>query len=287
VLLALVCLVFGGGSYAFAWDFTRAGKSPVGSPPAELGASDVSLKTSDGLELSGWFSPPARAGGSAVLLLHGYRGSRLQMLARARWLQALGYGVLLYDARGCGQSQGSMRSFGYYETRDVVAALSYVRQHTSGKIFAIGVSQGGATLMLAADRLQGLSGVVCESVYDELSQAVDRRYRTTLGIPGWLGGVLMIPMAEHRLGLTLAQVRPIACVAELPCPLLMLAGDHDLRTWKGDTERLFAAAHAPKRLSMFVGAGHEDLFGYAPRQYEEQVLPLLATGILSKETPHE
>ena len=273
--MLLVAGIFGLASAVFAWHFTSASHVPIGPPPPELGATSVTFAATDGLSLSGWYAP-ARAERPTVVLLHGYRSTRQSMLSRALWLHAQGFGVLLYDARGCGASAGSLRSVGYYERADLLGALAFLRESGVQEAELVGVSQGGATILLAAEQLPPLvRAVVCESVYDELVQAVDRRYRALFGVPGWLGGALMVPIAERRLGFSLADVRPIDHIGHLPCPLLMLAGELDTRTWPEDSRRLFDAARAPKQLWMIDGAAHQDLFELAGAVYRERVLSFL------------
>ena len=65
---------------------------------------DVSFETDDGLTLRGWYAPSRN--GAAVVLVHGLGGSRLGPRKHARLLAEHGYGVLLYDGRGRGESEG-------------------------------------------------------------------------------------------------------------------------------------------------------------------------------------
>jgi alpha-beta hydrolase superfamily lysophospholipase len=55
------------------------------------------------------------------------------MIARARLLRAHGFAVLLYDARGHGESDRSRVSFGLHETRDLLGALAYMRSRERRK----------------------------------------------------------------------------------------------------------------------------------------------------------
>jgi uncharacterized protein len=83
----------------------------------------VELVTSDGLRLSGWTIPSRN--GAAVILQHGYGGNSGQMLPVALMLTRHGYGVLLFDFRGHGASEGDFVSFGLNEVRDTEAAITY------------------------------------------------------------------------------------------------------------------------------------------------------------------
>ncbi len=77
---------------------------------ADLGARKrpVTLRTADGLRLRGWYVPSRN--GAAVALLHGTGGNRTGVAAHARLLARRGYGVLLFDLRGHGASDGRSTS---------------------------------------------------------------------------------------------------------------------------------------------------------------------------------
>jgi len=190
------------------------------------------------------------------------------MLPRAAWFRAKGFAVLLYDARGDGESGGHFSSLGWWEARDLLGAVDWLRSRGLAKFGCVGVSQGGATIALAAARLQGLQWAVLESVYPTLTNAVDRRFENHFGVPGWLGGSLMRPITEWRLGVSIDVIEPVRHIAELACPVLILNGDRDADTTPEDAARLYAAAQEPKTFALVPGAGHEDLASYAPAEYQ-------------------
>ena len=76
---------------------------------------DVKFEGGDGLRMSGWEVPSQN--GVIIILLHGYGGNRVNMLWHAKQLVKAGYGVLLYDERASGESEGTRRSFGWEDPR--------------------------------------------------------------------------------------------------------------------------------------------------------------------------
>ncbi|WP_010138223.1 alpha/beta hydrolase, partial [Oceanicola sp. S124] len=112
------------------------------------------------------------APGPAVLLLHGFTGSRDEMripaaeegvFARtARHLARAGLTSLRIDCRGSGDSTGRM-SFADsdFETQveDVLLALDWLRDRGYGPLHVIGWSQGGMVAALAAGRGAGVASV--------------------------------------------------------------------------------------------------------------------------------
>ena len=81
----------------------------------------VDLITRDGIRLSAWYTPPKNE--VIILLAHGYGDNRpewvYEMLARKD------YGVLAWDARAHGESDGEISTIGYLEVLDVKAALDH------------------------------------------------------------------------------------------------------------------------------------------------------------------
>jgi dipeptidyl aminopeptidase/acylaminoacyl peptidase len=263
-------VLFVGVSWIYAQRLTRARPSLIGAPPRDFpyAMKSITFTTRDEHTLSGWLVPGEKCE-RAIVLLHGFGGTRNQMMPRARFFRELGYTALLYDARACGESTGVSVSFGYREREDLIAAVRFLKNRGHRDIACLGVSQGGATILFAAEELRDVKCVICESVYDEMRHAVDRRMRRYTLLPGWLGACAMVPFAEHRLELSIDEVRPVDYVGKLRCPLLVISGDRDSRTWPEDTLRLFDAAHEPKELWMIEGAEHEDLYQFAG--YEEKV----------------
>lgn len=267
--VVLACLVAG------EW-LTRPVRSPIGPPPAELHAQAVRLPFGQGEELAGWFVP-GRAGEGAVLLLHGVRGSRLQMLARARWLQREGISSLLVDLPSHGESSGERIAFGRREAPAVDAALAWLRAaRPQERVGAIGVSLGGASLLFAR-RQPELDALVVESVYPTIDDAVRNRLALRLGAwPARALTPLLLAQLPWRLGLGTDELRPVEAIRTVRAPLLVASGSVDEHTPWAETEALFAAATAtPAALWPVAGAAHVDLHNFAPDAYEARLGPWL------------
>jgi len=257
----------------FAWMFTSPQRRAVKPLPADFGyaVENVKFKATDRVTLSGWFVP-CEGAKQGALLLHGNGSTRSQMIARAKLLRSQGYAVLFYDARGHGESEGRLVSVGWFETSDLMGALDFLRGKGCKSIGCIGASQGGATIALAASRLQNVNWVVLEGVYPDIRTALDRRFRHTLFLPGSVAGLFMTPMAGWRLGVPVDDIAPIKTIGQLPCPVLIMGGELDRHNLLEDTLALFKAAREPKELWLVPGAAHVDLYGAAGKAYEEHLL---------------
>ncbi|MGH9176873.1 MAG: hypothetical protein ACRD1H_21065, partial [Vicinamibacterales bacterium] len=87
----------------FVTDFSRL---PVCcETPADYGLAyeDVTFRGGDGLSLAGWYIPSSN--GAAIIALPGIN-TRVGVIRHAAFLAQHGYGVLLFDKRGAGESEG-------------------------------------------------------------------------------------------------------------------------------------------------------------------------------------
>ena len=129
---------------------------PITQLPAAFGIADVqtlSLTTQDQVQLKAWYIPPQPETGMVILLLHGYAHNRQDVLPEAKILTSHGFGALLLDLRGHGESQPAAVTFGEKEQLDVRAALDWLSARPEVKrIGGMGFSMGGATMAIASAR---------------------------------------------------------------------------------------------------------------------------------------
>jgi len=118
---------------------TMPAPSEVNIPPdLPFDVEEVKFEGGDGLMMAGWNIPSQN--GATVILLHGYGANRTVMLWHARQLVNAGYGVLLYDERASGESEGTRRSYGWEDPRDVAGAIRFIEAESGGGSEQIGIA---------------------------------------------------------------------------------------------------------------------------------------------------
>jgi fermentation-respiration switch protein FrsA (DUF1100 family) len=265
-LLSLLWIAFPVGAALYA-----AGKPRAAVPAGALGIphETVTFASSDGLRLSGWYVPSRNR--AAVLLVHGGGGSRLGAVRHARLLARHGFGVLLYDARGRGASQGAPDAIGWTWQRDVAGALAWLRHRPDvdpAKIGALGLSTGAEAVLQAAARRRDLHAVVADGAEGRTVPEVARVAGPT-DLPYWAAlyaatGVLTATAPPPDLG---------RLVGDLHAPALLIG------TGRGP-ERRFNQIYARRsrghaRLWLVPDAGHTQALRRHPAAYAARVLGFL------------
>ena len=267
IALAVAALVWWAVPMLITWpSHTR-----VSTGPADLPIENVSFSSEPGITLRGWYIP-GRRGGGVVLLLHGVRASRLMEIGRARFLHQAGYTVLAFDFRAHGESGGDRITFGYRESRDVAAALVYLKKRAPReRIGVIGTSMGGAAFLLASPPLQ-VDAVVLEQVYPSIDLALDHRMTRYLGPLGHALSPVLLRWMAVNIGLRADQLRPISHIAQVDAPLLLIGGESDRYTPLSESLAMYAAARQPKELWLVPGADHVDLQRFTSDEYRRRIL---------------
>jgi len=272
VLFSVVALLLCGvaGSWYVGGKLMAPVPRVVGPPPKALGGRAVTFRSESGSLIHGWFAA-GEPGAGSVLLLHGVRADRRDMLSRALFLHELGYSVLLVDFQAHGESPGAHITFGHLESLDVEAATEFLRTAVPGaRVGAIGVSLGAASLVLSHKPLH-LNAVVLESMYPTVEEAVADRL--TLHLGAWAAGLspVLLTQLKPRLGVASDELRPIDHIAQLHAPLLLIHGVNDQHTSLAEARRVFAAAAEPKQFWEVAGAAHVNMHRFAKAEYERRI----------------
>jgi alpha-beta hydrolase superfamily lysophospholipase len=206
------------------------------------------------------------------------------MLERARFLSHAGYAVLLFDFQAHGESGGQHITFGYLESRDAQASVSFLRSNAPDeRIGVIGISMGGAAALLASPPLD-VNAMVLEMVYPTIDQAIGNRLMMRLG--GWAGWLtpLLSWQLKPRLGIGAEALRPIDHIGRIGTPKLLVVGAEDQHTTLEESRQMFEAAGGPKEMWVVSGAKHVDLYAITRTEYEQHILNFFGKYLRSQGT---
>ena len=187
----------------------RSGFSdPMAVHPSASGASSPRLG----------FSGPTSAR-PAVVVAHGWGSNRTRMLRYALPLHAAGYSVLVYDARGHGDSGAIRAPNGLQFRDDLISALEWLRRQPGvdgGRIGVLGHSLGGYAGVLALETNAPIAALVTDAMpvrFATMVEAELRRRRLPKHPLRWL--IMRIFALRSRIPWkTILRTDPVRVLAE-------------------------------------------------------------------------
>ena len=189
-----------------------------------------------------------------------------------------GYGVLAWDFHAHGKSGGEFSSLGYYEVRDVKAALDYALAQPDVKhIGAWGGSMGAVTMIRAAAQYPQIEALVADSPFSTLEDEFDLRVPYPVIRPLIRFFAEMEIRREHGPGpqrwtMSTRSARPVYIIQGMGDAMLPL----------NSAQRIFDAAGEPKFLWMEADVPHLNMYAYYRERYTKRVIKFFDEYLLEK-----
>ncbi|HWC25201.1 MAG TPA: alpha/beta fold hydrolase [Solirubrobacteraceae bacterium] len=251
---------------------THKYREPIGEPPSAA-YREVRFPAADGLRLAGWYAPSKNR--AAVIIVHGGGGDRTGSRDQAALLARHGYGVLVYDARGRGESEGSPNAYGWGWEHDVAGALRFLRGRPDvdpERIGGLGLSTGADVLIEVAAERRDLAAVVGEGATVRSFADYRKAGLDALAPSSWT------LMAATRAFSGSAPGEPLKeLVREIsPTPLLLIAGGRGAAAPGGGEfglSKMYAeAAREPVEFWGLPAGRHTAAIRERPEEYERRVV---------------
>ena len=195
---------------------------------------------------------------------------------QARMLARHGYGVLLFDRRGEGRSEGQPNGFGWGGDEDIKAAVRYLQTRADvdpKRIGGIGLSVGGELMLEAAAETPDLRAVVSDgagarTMREEIDTEGLSVAEKVFGTIGYALKDATMTVAANRLPPTHIKdlVPKIA-----PRPLLLIA-DPESANGEKLNRLYYKEAREPKALWEIPGAGHVNGAATRKAEYEKRIV---------------
>jgi len=252
--------------------------------PSLTGYQQITLNTQDRVRLSVWYLPPQN--GAAVVLLHGYKADHAQMLPIAALLVRHGYGVILPDLRGHGQSEGELITFGYHEWRDVDVVYQYLIAQPdvdAERIGVLGNSMGGAIAILYAAENPKVKTIVAQSPYASLHDMVGTNVKRVINWPPFPLAPTILFLAERKAGFQAEALAPIRHIRQIsPRPVFIMMGGKDSWANPDGGRQLYAAAGEPRELWFDSELEHLEFSEKRADEFEQRVVAFFDKYLLNK-----
>ena len=239
----------------------------------EMEYEDVTITNSDGMKLAGWFIPSEN--GAVIIMQHGYKSTRDELLNEAQMMHAHGYGVLVTSVRAHDQSEGELITLGYYEMQDMEAWYQYLISRDDidpDKIGIIGNSYGGMLAIQYASVNENIKAVVANCAFSSMSDTVSTSVRHFTGLPDFPFVPLIVFWAENMTGIQMEEIDTTRWIPDIsPRPVFLMQGGKDTVISPESGQILYDAANEPKELWFDPELGHVGFDKERAEEYEARV----------------
>jgi pimeloyl-ACP methyl ester carboxylesterase len=196
-----------------------------------------------------------------------------------------GYGVLLYDQRACGESQGKMRSYGWLDADDLLEAVKFVQLQPDvdpERIGVLGTSLGGQIAIRATAQSPAIRAVVSDGTGMAVAADIPPAQTPKEWFYGLSNSLLdLIQWAQTGVKPPRGVIETIPEIA--PRPLLLIATGQSER-FPGMELRygraLYAASGEPKTLWELPEVAHCGGLAAHPQEYEQKVVAFFEAALL-------
>ena len=250
----------------------------------KLPYEDVEISSSDGLKLAGWFVPSQN--GAVIIMQHGYKSNRKELLNEAEMMYRHGYGVLLTTVRAHDHSEGEVITFGMNEVNDLEAWYQYLITRTDidpNKIGMLGNSFGGMLAIQYTAQNENIKALVANCAFSSLNDTVSTSVEYFTDLPAFPFAPLIVFWAERETGFKTEDIDTTKWIAQIsPRPVFLMQGGADVVISADSGQRLYDAAGEPKELWFDPELGHVKFDTERAEEFERRVVEFFDQYLLGK-----
>lgn len=216
-------------------------------------AEFVKYNSEDGTPLYGWLTKPASKK-QIIVFMHGNSYNIEKFYHKMIPLMEAGYGTMMPEYRGFGDVPGIITEQNL--AQDALAAVKFLNSqgYPNQDIIIYGMSLGSfmaTNTVYVLGQRQPFAGLILEVPFDNLVNVVKA----------------VVPVPLPLKFMMKDRYNNLDKIAEIKTPLLVMGGTEDPTVPVFLAKNLYAHAVEPKKMIIYQGGGHNDLYNF--RNYED------------------
>jgi pimeloyl-ACP methyl ester carboxylesterase len=308
IILAVVVLVV---SIVFSGIVIHSRRQPIVRTPEEydLTYEEVDFKSTDGLDIRGWFIPAETGSTDQVILLthpmpmnrHGFLAKNqgfppmfktdVDLLKTIAALHQTGYPVLAFDLRNHGESENGITGNGLSEYQDVLGAVKYINNRADLEVkeigfvcFCMGAASTMTALSMGKDQISNARFLV--AIQPVTSSVFFRSYMKAVYTPLSL---LLVPIVDKivqwRGGYAFEEMAPGRFTRDIELPTMYIQAKEDPWTDLNDIHSFYETTPGAEELWLIEGEmGRFDAYNYVG-EHPERILAFVEENFSGLDKP--
>lgn len=241
----------------------------------------LSLTSTDGLTLTGYYLSSSKPTNKVAILTHGYLGHAKQMgLYGQYYYEELGYDLFLPDARGHGKSEGNYYGFGWHDRLDLIdwTNLLVEKLGEETEIVYHGLSMGASTVLMASGEQmlpKQVKAIIADSPYQSVYQLFSYQMRRMFYLPAFPLLDSTSVLTKLRAGYSFKEANTVQSVEKTAVPVFFIHGDSDTFVPTSMTEELAEKTTSETELFIVKDANHGESFALEEEAYKQKLKAFL------------
>lgn len=214
-----------------------------------------------------------------VILCHGHGVTHGHMNDMVAFLRQAGLGLILFDFRAHGKSEGKLCTIGLHEWQDIKAIITAAKQQglidKTTPLAGYGRSMGAATLINGSAKLPEIKAFILESSFERLRSIAARDARHNLNLPDTFITDLAFKIIDKVTSAAYSKNNPVDNIGAIgPRPALIIHDDLDHRA-NAEAFNALKAALPSAQTYIAKDSRHVQAHKVHPEEFEKIFLSFL------------
>ena len=241
---------------------------------------EVSLASKHGYTINGTYIRCEGDSKNTIILLHDFNGSRWSVMKYADIYLSKGFNILIYDAKGHGESGGTNSTLGYDEKDDLDLMVDYiVAGNKHGTIGVYGQGLGGFTALLHSELNKESKKVrfyIIDSSFSDVQSYLTLKANKEYNLKNPLLVKPLIFYANvvnfYKSKFILSKTSITDALKDISTPMLFIHGKNDPDIPSSMTSTLYKAKKDIKQLYLPNSNKHCNSYNDNTEEYRKKVL---------------
>jgi len=248
---------------------------------------EVSLDSRHGYTINGTYIRCDGDSKNTIILLHDINLSRWSVMKYADIYLTKGFDVLIYDAKGHGESGGNGTTLGYYEKDDLDLMVDYISSRNKYGIIGVhGEGLGGFTALLHAKSNKESKKVrfyVIDSSFNDIQGYLSLKANKEFNFNS---PMLVKPLTFYtnivnfyKSKFILSKLDVMEAIKDVYTPILFIHGKGDPDIPYSMTEALYKAKKENKQIYLSRSNKHAGSYSNNTEEYKKKIIDFVEANI--------
>lgn len=235
---------------------------------------EIKIKSSDNLELNGYYVKNSCDSNKVMILIHGYTANHYMSLQFLDFYLNKGFNILLIDSRSHGKSLGKYATYGIKERDDIKLWIDFLRVKLGNHIIIglHGQSMGASTALMYGGKYKDIDFIIADCPYSSGRDILKYQFKNIVKVPPYPLYQMVNTLFNIRCKFSMNKVSPLDDISNLKIPILFIHGKNDKIIPYSMSKKMYDIRNNPDdKILLVKDADHVDSYMCDKVTYEKTI----------------